>query len=389
MHSILRNKLLVVTYMMTFLFGLHYAIPVYATSSYLHIYFNSSIVSAIYMIGSILALLASVNIARSVKKFHTHGFTFGIAVSEIIILTGFGITQNIYLIPIFFIVHFVLQILLNISLNIFVENFTIHAKVGSVRGLFLAVLNLAVLISPFIGGTILKYYSFATLYTVAACLLIPYLFFLYKYLKHIKEPAYHEVDLFGAAKIAFKNKNLRAAIIGELIVSTFYATMVIYSPLYLTSIGVSLISYMTIILPLALLPLVILPYELGYLADKKFGEKEMLIIGLLILTVTTFLFVIINTTVIWVWALLLFISRIGASFVETMSFSYYFKKIGPEDPSLTALFINMQGTGTLIIGTVGVIIAPFLSEKPQLMFIVLGCAILWSISYILPMKDTR
>lgn len=195
--------------------------------------------------------------------------------------------------------------------------------------------------------------------------------------------------MLSAATIAFKNKNLRAALIGELAVSSFYATMVIYSPLYLSALGVPLTSYMTIILPLALIPLVILPYELGYLADKKFGEKEMLIIGLLILTVTSLLFVVISTTALWVWALLLIISRIGASFVETMSFSYYFKKVGAEDPSLTALFINMQGAGMLVVGTVGVIVTPFLSDRPQLMFIILGCAILWSISYVLPMKDTR
>ena len=85
------------------------------------------------------------------------------------------------------------------------------------------------------------------------------------------------------------------------------------------------------------MPLVFLPYELGYLADKKFGEKEMLIIGLLILAVTTFLFVVITSTELFLWILLLVASRIGASFVETMSFSYYFKKVGVEDPSLTAL----------------------------------------------------
>jgi MFS family permease len=205
----------------------------------------------------------------------------------------------------------------------------------------------------------------------------------------MREPAYHQINLIEAATKAFSNKNLRAAVIGELVVQAFYATMVIYSPLYLTAIGIPLTSYMMVILPLALIPLVVLPYELGYLADKKFGEKEMLIIGLLILTVTTFLFVVISTKALWVWVLLLLCSRIGASFVETMSFTYYFKKVGVEDPSLTALFINMQGMGTLLVGTIGVIIAPFLGDRPQLMFVVLGCAILWSISYVLPMKDTR
>jgi predicted MFS family arabinose efflux permease len=154
-------------------------------------YFNSSIVSAAYMIGSILALIASVNIAKSVKKFHTYGFTFTLAVTEILVMIFFGLTKNIFLLPILFIVQFVLQVLLYITLNIFIENFTIHSKVGSVRGLFLAVFNLAVLISPLIGGLILKHYSFSILYIVAAAMLIPYLYFLRHYLHHIREPVYH------------------------------------------------------------------------------------------------------------------------------------------------------------------------------------------------------
>lgn len=341
------------------------------------------------MVGSILALIASIKIARSIKKFHTYQFTFGVALAEIVVIILFGHTQNIYLLPIFFIVHFVLQVLLNVCLNIFIQNFTIHAKVGSTRGLFLSVFNIGILLSPFIGGMILKFSSFATLYTVSACMLIPYLFFLHKYLNHMKEPAYHQIDIFEAAQKVLANKNLRAAFIGELVVQSFYAVMIIYSPIYLTAIGIPLTTYLTIILPLALLPLVLLPYELGYIADTKLGEKEILIIGLLILSVATFLFVIITTTDVRIWVFVLLVSRIGASFVETMSFSYYFKKVEVEDPSLTALFINTQSIATLIVGTVGVIVAPFLGERPQLMFIILGCVILWCISYILPMKDTR
>lgn len=389
MHSILRNKLLLVTYAMTFLYALHYSIPLYATSSYLHTYFNSSIVSAIYVLGSALAIIASLSVSKTIKRFHTYQFTFGIALAEIVVVTLFGHTDNHYLLPIFFIVHFVLQTLLYISLNVFIESFSTHAKIGSIRGLFLAILSLGILISPLIGGVILSLSSFATLYTVTALILIPYLFFLHKYLHHIKEPAHHSVDVFKAATKAFQNKNLKAAVIAELVVQSFYAVMIIYSPLYLTAVGIPLTTYLTIILPLALIPLVVLPYELGLLADRKFGEKEMLIIGLLILTITTFICVILTTKDIRVWTILLLISRIGASFVETMAFTYYFKKADANDPSLTALFITMHAMGTFIVGTVGIIVAPFLGERPQLMFVILGCCILWSISYALPMKDTR
>ena len=342
-----------------------------------------------YVVGSVLALITSISIAKSIKKVHTYRFTFSVALAEIVILMLFGRTQNPDLLPVFFVIHFVLQVLLNVCLNLFIETFSVHAKIGTIRGLFLAIFNLGILISPLIGGIILRVSSFATLYTVSALMLIPYLFFLHKYLSHVKEPVHHEIFVLSALKQALKNKNIMAALIGELAVQGFYATMVIYSPLYLSALGIPLTSYLSIILPIALIPLVVLPYELGFLADRKFGEKEMLIIGLLILTVSAFSLVVITTTNVLIWALVLFVSRIGASFVDTMSFSYYFKKVDPEDPSLTALFINLNGVATCIVGTVGVIIAPFLGDRPQLMFIILGCAILWSISAIIPMKDTR
>ena len=59
---------------------------------------------------------------------------------------------------------------------------------------------------------------------------------------------------------------------------------------------------MAMILPFALLPLVLLPYELGFLADSRFGEKEMLIGGLALLAFTAFLFVIVTTPnpIVWI-----------------------------------------------------------------------------------------
>ncbi|MFA5132033.1 MAG: MFS transporter [Candidatus Paceibacterota bacterium] len=389
MHAITRNKLLVVTYMLTILYALHYGIPLYATSSYLHQYFSASWVSALYMIGSVISLWASMSVTQRIKKFHSYKFTASLAIAEILITILFALSSNMYLIALFFIVHFTLQALLYVSLNVFIESFSNHAETGSIRGLFLALLNMGILISPLIGGTILANGSFQMLYIVASLTLVPFLFFLHKYLQHVKEPAYHTIDMAGALKLGWQNKNLRAALVSILIVQCFYAVMVIYSPIYLATIGISLPTYLSFIIPLALIPLVLLPYELGMLADTKLGEKELLIIGLLILAVTTLLCVVVTSPDPRVWVFLLLISRIGAACVETMAFTYYFKKVGPEDASLTALFSNAYAVATIIVGAVGVAVAPLLVTRPQLMFVILGCAILWSISYVLPMKDTR
>jgi MFS family permease len=389
MHAIIRNKLLVVSYLLTLLYALHYGIPLYATSSYLHQYFGSSTVSLLYMLGSIAALLGSMSVAKYMRKFHTYGFTVGLVISEIIITIAFGVTHNPFLLGLFFIAHFLLQTLLYVCLNVFIESFSKHAETGSIRGLFLTLLNIGILISPIIGGTILSVASFSTLYIVASCMLIPFIFLIRTYLYHIQEPAYESIDMLQAFRLAWRNKNIRAALIAEFTVQCFYAVMIIYSPIYLATLGISLAVYMGIIMPFALIPLVVLPYELGYLADKKYGEKELLIGGLLILALTTFLFVIVTVPSITIWILILLASRIGAACVETMAFTYYFKKIGPEDASLTALFSNTLSFATITVGAIGIAIGPMLVDRPQLMFIILGCAILWSISYVLPMRDTR
>ena len=389
MHAIIKNKLLIVSYLLTLLYALHYGIPLYASSSYLHQYFGSSTVSFLYMLGSIVALLGSMHVAKYIRRFHTYGFTMGLVIAEIVITIAFGVTKSVYLLAPFFITHFLLQTLLYICLNVFIESFSKHAETGSIRGLFLVLLNIGILISPMVAGAILSIASFSALYIVASCMLIPFLFLVRIYLYHIEEPAYESVDMLQAFRVAWSNKNIRAALIAEFMVQCFYAVMIIYSPIYLATIGISLTVYLTLILPFALIPLVVLPYELGYLADTKYGEKELMIGGLLILAVTTFLCVIITSSNPAVWIVVLIGSRIGAACVETMAFAYYFKKVGPEDASLTAVFSNTLSFATIIVGALGILIGPFLVERPQLMFLILGCAVLWSISYVLPMKDTR
>lgn len=388
MQNIIKNKLLVVTYLLTVLYALHYGIPLYATSSFLHQYFEQGIVSALYMMGSLGALIMSIRIAQFIRKIHTYKFTSLIIISEIISTIIFALSDNIYVVSIFFTIHLILQMILYVCINIFIESFSKQADTGSIRGLFLVLLSLGIIISPFIGGLIITKSSFQMMYIISSVMLIPMFFLLKKYFYHIKEPAYHKVDMISAFKSAWKNKDLRAAVVASLLVESFYSLMIIYSPIYLSGLGVPLHVYLLYILPIALTPLVLFPYEIGILADKKIGEKELMIIGMLILSLSLFLMVTIETNSVTMWTLVLFLSRVGASFVETMAFTYYFKKINKEEASLTALFINTKSLSFILVGFTGIILAPFISAYPALLFIILGVIILYGISYIIPMKDT-
>lgn len=349
-------------------------------------YFNSAYVSGLFVISSIATLLASLTIAKSIKRFHTYGFTFFLVIGEIISTILFAITDNLFIIGIFFIIHFVLQSFLFICLNIFIESFSKQAQTGSIRGLFLVLLSMGYLISPLLGGVILANTSFKVLYIVASLVLVPFLYFMHKYLSHIKEPAYTGVDVFTALRTIVNNKNLRAVFISQLSVESFNTVMIIYTPLYLTTIGIPLTTYLSYIIPISLVPLVLLPYEMGFLVDNRHGEKNIMVSGLLTMIVATFLCVIVSSSDPRIWTLLFLVARIGTSLTETMAYTYFFKKIGAEDASHTALFMNIRGVSIILVGSLGFVFAPLLAERPQLMFIILGMIILWGVSNAIGIK---
>ena len=389
MHALTRNKLLLATFIMTILYAFHYGLPLYTSSSFLRQYFSSEMVSGIYALGSFITLLLSIHLTKYVRRYHTYTFTFALVIVDIISTFIFVFSQNLYLLSFFFIVHFCVSALIYILLSMFIENLSPHAETGMIRGMFLTLLNLGILISPFISASLLSHSGYTAIYVVASIILIPFLFFLKRYFQHMPDPAYHTIDMFNAGIAAFKNVNLKGALISALLLECFYAVMVIYSPLYLTSMGIPLTVYLSAILPVALIPFVIMPYELGIIADNKLGEKELMILGLVLMALTTLSIVVVSTTNIIIWAVILILSRIGAACVETMTFTYYFKKINAQDASLVALFGNMRSFAIIIVGAFGAILAPLLINYPAIIFIVLGLALLFGVTYVIPIKDTR
>lgn len=388
MDILTRNSSLFAVYMMTLLYAFHYGIPMYAASTFLSQFFGNTFTSVIYMIAGFLTLAISIHITKYLKHFHTYHFTMGIVVSQIIITFAISLTENNFLLALFFVMHFILAALIFTCLNVFLENFSNNNETGQIRGIFFTLFNLGFLVSPFLGGAILARSGYVALFTVSASLLVPFLFFMHHYLKNIKDPRFISVNLFSSIKKAWQNKNTRGALIAVILLECFFAMTVIYLPIYITTLGISLTTYLTAILPIALIPLVIMPYELGIIADTKLGEKELMVLGLLILTVSSFAISMVTSSNILIWILILVTSRIGAALVETMSYTYYFKKIDAEDIGLTTVFSNVRNFGLSITALFGIIFSPLVVMYPTIMFVMLGVILLWGITQVLHIKDT-
>lgn len=144
---------------------------------------------------------------------------------------------------------------------------------------------------------------------------------------------------------------------------------------------------LSIIIPVALLPFIFFEVILGKLADARLGEKEILTAGFVLMALSTMGLSWITTASVTVWALALFVTRIGASAVESMTESYFYKKVGPEDINVIT-FMRMVRASAYVIGPLlgSFVLAYF---EFRFLFFALGAIMLLSIPYSLTIKDTR
>jgi predicted MFS family arabinose efflux permease len=183
------------------------------------------------------------------------------------------------------------------------------------------------------------------------------------------------------------NKNLFGVTVTNFLLQLFYGFMVIYTPIYLTKhIGFSW-SETGIIFTIMLLPFVLFELPVGELEDYKYGEKEFMVIGFVILSLTTTFMGYILSNTFWMWATILFLSRIGASFVEISTDSYFFKQVDDRRSDIISLYRGVRPIAFItapILATISLQLIPF-----QYLFLVFGAIMLIGTKYALSLKDTK
>jgi MFS family permease len=143
-----------------------------------------------------------------------------------------------------------------------------------------------------------------------------------------------------------------------------------------------------IIFSIMLLPFVLTQIPLGFLADKKFGEKEILSIGFVIISIFTVSISFINNINIFLTlAFILFMTRVGAAMVELMNDTYFFKQINDDDLNIINLYRVATPLAYIIspiLATIVLIFVPF-----KFIFLILGLIMILGLKCSLSIKDTR
>lgn len=379
-----------IIYLASFLYALHYALPLYVASTFIGEYVREETVGMIYALGSLVTIILFLNMSRILAAFGNYRITLLSIVLGVISLLGLAIIESpLFLIPIFIFNQIILSILY-LNLNVFLETYSTDGFTGSIRGMFLTILNIAILIAPFLAGMMFSDSEFQNIYFAAALILAPVFFLIYFTFKGYQDPLYKHVPLWATLREVSANKNIYSAFVASFLLNFFYTWMIIYTPLYLyKTLGIPLREVVGIITPIALIPFVLFQVVMGRLADRKWGEQEMLIGGFVIMAITTGGLAFVTSTNIYLWALLLFLTRVGASAVETMSETYFFKQVDGTDTHLITLFRNLAPLSFLVGPIIATMLLTIFNIGYNDLFLVLGALMLLGIYYGLIIKDTK
>jgi len=376
-----------IAYVLEFLFTLAISIPAYVNSTFLAKWTGEEWLGVLYAVAYVITLVGFSYLPTFLTRVGNYRMLSLMIVLEFLSLVGLAVSPSLWLIAISFVAGAVAVAIANANMDIFVENFSTDQDAGVIRGFFNTSSNLAIVISPVLAGLILRSNSYSTMFLVSAAILIPTYLIVRRYVRDFKDPAYQKMDLWSAAKEIFAVNDLRDVFMCDFILQFFYAWMVIYTPLYLYNyVGFSW-TVIGAILSVTLIPFIFIEIPLGLIADSRFGEKEAMTIGLIIMGISTGAIAYINTHSIATWMILLFITRIGAAMLESMCETYFFKKVDSSKAHLIGAWHTLRPVAYVI----GPILASafLLAFNLKYIFLLLGFIILYGVRYSLALKDTK
>lgn len=371
-----------------FFLSVHYGVILYIHSSFLGDFFQPNTVSLLLLLGATGSVIFFLFAPKLIKLLGKRVF---LNLSLVLVLassTFMALAVTALTVAVASIIYSCLISMTYYCLDIFLEELSTDNKTGEIRGIYLTAISLGVAIGPFILSFLAAvWHGFQPVYTVAALLLIPPILLAIFTLKSktLKShtPYHHSLRLpFGTW---WRARNIRCVTLARFVLEIFYGLMIIYTPIYLYRVLGFEWSELGIIFTVMLLPFILFDWLGGEMADRFWGEKELMSAGFLI-TGFSLLFMPFIGKLFWAWTFVLFVSRVGASLVETMTETYFFKNVKANDTGLLSIFRLTRPTGTIFGIVVGIVVLNLFSY--EIMFLVLAAVVFLGLRESFSLKDT-
>ena len=256
------------------------------------------------------------------------------------------------------------------------ENSEHNHNTGKVRGVFLAVSNIAYVVGPFIGGILVQIGGFSALYLAAAAFLMPFIAIVYERMPNIRSLSHvHSHSLKKSLLKVWRTPQLREVFIAQSTYRKFIATFNVYAALYLTQVAGLSFFELGIVLTFFIIPYVIVEFPLGKMLDSNWSERTPALIGFFIMALCASIIPSIATSVLAFWCIIFFILGIGGGLVELSLESYFFKHIHASNEEAVAAFRALYPMSYLLGPITGSVL--FYWGGYELLFFILVCMLLY------------
>lgn len=368
-ESLNDGKLRLITFI-SFLLGFSQSLLVYVESSYFKLSLGSENVSIFYFLAYGISLIGLLNMHKLIKRMgkSTTFFLFfflQICAMAVLIMVPPSVL-GIFLLM----VNIVTAYLMYVILDIIMESYSEDKKSGRIRGLHLMIISAGFMLGPILSTRILEKYDYSGLFLLS--ILISMVIFIIG-LVGLRGGNNHfngNITIRDLVKKIFVNKNLMRIYWVSFVLEFFYALMTVYTPLYLLDLGMSW-GQIGVIFTIMLIPFIVINYPVGVIADKKLGEKEMIIFALFVMAFSTLSIFFVTSTSVIIWGFVLLLTRVGAAMIETLRDSYFYKRIDGDDMDVISFFRTSRSVAYIAATAVSAMLLVVFPVKAMFIFLTL------------------
>ena len=368
----------------------HFFLIVYIITPYLATFMTDSQTGLVVSLGAVITLCVFPFLPHLVRRYSARKLAIFFALVEAFVLGWLAVGPTPLPAIILVACAVATTPLLMYQLDLLLEaTIAKEDATGRIRALFLTTGNLALVISPLIAGLVLDSgEQYWRVFAVAASSLLPFVLLLStKRLTPGESP--NLLSAMGASLAVMGDKDLRSVVLSHGALQLFYHLAPLYIPLYLHHVLHIPWTQLGWIFATMLLPFVLLEYPAGWLADRKFGDKEIMIFGFVIMSLGfgALALVTVDTMLIWI-IIILIVSRIGASLVEAMTETHFFRRVSEADASTVGIFRMARPVAALVGPILGSVLLTVSGYSTLFIFTALLIAVL-GISSALKIKDFK
>jgi len=315
------------------------ALVAYVESSFLKERVGEGAVGSIFTISYVLAITGMVLLSQVVQRFGKrkiftaayHLMWISLLVLSLRVPSGLAVT--------FFALFISTTWIVTMGLDLALEQHSRDATTGTTRGRYLTAMNLGWVVTPLITGFIAELVGLRAIFLLSALVTLPLMMIFPTIWKSSDDrKLHHKGALWEAVCEIVSTPALWRIHAIAFVHQLFFAWMVIYLPLHLREgMGFSWWS-IGMIFSVMLLPFVLFELPAGRIADRWLGEKELLIAGMIMMGISTIAVGTLTATTLLPWMIWLFLTRTGASLIESMRDSYFYKHVDSDDVGTIIIF---------------------------------------------------